>query len=372
MADETPPARGFSSGSQGSSEGAPRLRGADVSVPCCWSLRNSSKWPGPTSSGPFLSLKSVCAEDRSRRQHHTAQAPAGAPGLCRPRRSHTCSGPRGPRGAAGTGSSGGFSEPQIVFSPKRPLPLWAPPFLTGAWAPPRAPPVQAELEQLLPKATTPGPPADPGLEGLGSSPTFHPAPAAQSHFRRAAWPGPPSRRLSSQRSDLALPKRQDSSPKADAPGPAGVASSAPAALAALVPSSGRSSTLQAGSTQSQASRETKGRGSRGGRGSQTGTLVAPGGPGARTLVVRLKCSTRQLLKPPATGQPASPGTRPPCSPGARLEVGLSDLLSRGQVCRPVTQGASAASEAAARSEWAHWCRFTGYVVSKSSKQTSYS
>lgn len=86
MADETPPARGFSSGSQGSSEGAPRLRGADVSVPCCWSLRNSSKWPGPTSSGPFLSLKSVCAEDRSRRQYHTAQAPAGAPGLCQPRR----------------------------------------------------------------------------------------------------------------------------------------------------------------------------------------------------------------------------------------------------------------------------------------------
>lgn len=30
MAAETPPARGFSSGSQGSSKGAPRLRGADV------------------------------------------------------------------------------------------------------------------------------------------------------------------------------------------------------------------------------------------------------------------------------------------------------------------------------------------------------
>lgn len=188
MADETPPARGFSSGSQGSSEGAPRLRGADVSVPCCWSLRNSSKWPGPTSSGPFLSLKSVCAEDRSRRQHHTAQAPAGAPGLCRPRRRVTPA--PAPAGLAGRP---GQAVPVASLnlrssSPQRPLPLWAPPFLTGAWAPPRAPPVQAELEQLLPKATTPGPPADPGLEGLGSSPTFHPAPAVQSHFRQAAWP----------------------------------------------------------------------------------------------------------------------------------------------------------------------------------------
>lgn len=31
------------------------------------------------------------------------------------------------------------------------------------------------------------------------------------------------------------------------------------------------------------------------------TLAAQGGLGARTLVARLKCSTRQLLKPLATG-----------------------------------------------------------------------
>lgn len=74
MADEMPTARGFSSGSQGSWEGAPRLRGADVLVPCCWSLRNTSEWQGPASSGPFLSLKSVCAEDRKGRQDSPTQS----------------------------------------------------------------------------------------------------------------------------------------------------------------------------------------------------------------------------------------------------------------------------------------------------------
>lgn len=86
MADETPRVHGFSSRTQGSWEGDPRLRGANAFVPCCWSLRNTNEGQGPASSGLFLSLKSVSAEDRRGRQDSPARplVPAdqlGASGL---------------------------------------------------------------------------------------------------------------------------------------------------------------------------------------------------------------------------------------------------------------------------------------------------
>lgn len=103
MADEMPTARGFSSGSQGSWEGAPRRRGADALVPWCWPLRNTSEW-----QGPFLSLKSVCAEDRraGRTARHSPWYHPGVSGVLEASDGASCP-PRHLRGLAGRLTAGG-------------------------------------------------------------------------------------------------------------------------------------------------------------------------------------------------------------------------------------------------------------------------
>lgn len=89
-----------------------------------------------------------------------------------------------------------------------------------------------------------------------------------------------------------------------------MASSAPGALAARVPSSGRFSTPRLSPPGARpAARLRDVEAEEGEAAAQTRTLAAQGGLGARTLVARLKCSTRQLLKPLATGRLAIPWTR---------------------------------------------------------------
>lgn len=146
---------GFSSGPQGSREGAPRPRAAVLLVP----QRHERV------AGTRLLRSLLVPEVFVLQTGGAAGQPDATPGTA-----------RGLAGRPGAGRSGGFSELQVAFSLKRPLTLWAPPF--PAWAPalPRAPPVQVES----PRQGCPATPAS----GVWGAPRPFPG------FRRTEPPPP--------------------------------------------------------------------------------------------------------------------------------------------------------------------------------------